>query len=84
MKTALVVLVTLILILAGQLRLTLYCVEETLTVLLGIAALLLLFLLPLIAFILLWHGATFVFLCLKGIVGRVTSVWHRPLVLNRR
>ena len=40
-KTALVVLVILILILAGQPRLTLYSAEEALTVVLGIAVVLL-------------------------------------------
>lgn len=82
-KAGLMVLVTLILILAEQPRLTLYSVEEALTVLLGIAVLLLLILLPLIAFLLLWQGVAFVFLRLKGIADRVTSVRDRPLALNK-
>ena len=78
------VLVTLILIFAARARWSPYVVEEALTILLGIAVLLVLVLFLLIAFVLLWHGATFVFLRLKGIVGRVISVRNRPLVLHRR
>lgn len=53
--------VALALIAAGQLRLSEYLVEEALTVLLGVAALLLLSLLTAIAFLLLWRGASLAF-----------------------
>lgn len=83
-KAGLMVLVILMLILEGQPRLTLYSVEEALTVLLVIAAVLLLILFPSIAFLLLWQGATFVFLRLKGMVSRVTSIRDHPFALDRR
>lgn len=56
-----------------------YLVEEAFTVLLGTAVLLTLILISVIAFLLLWQGACLVFLRLKGIVGRITSIRDRPL-----
>lgn len=78
-KAGLNVFVVLALIFAGQPRLSMYLVEEAFTVLLGIAVLLILILLTVIAFLLLWQGASLAFLRLKGIVGQITSIRDRPL-----
>ena len=83
-KAGLKILVSLALIFAVQLRLGAYVLQEALVVVLGIAVLLLLILLTLIAFLLLWQGASFVLLQLTRLVGRVTSVRDHPLALNRR
>ena len=82
-KAGLMILVTLVLILAVQPRLSMYSMEEAFTVLLGIAVLLILLLLTVIAFLLLWQGAGFVFLRLKRIVELIISVRGRPRVLDR-
>src|SRR5262252_299976 len=65
-KAGMIVLITFVFIFVWQPRLTMYSVEEALTVMGGIAALLILLLLPVIAFLLLWHGVRFVFLRLRG------------------
>ncbi len=80
-KNGLKIFVALALIFAGvgQPRLSVYLVEETFTVLLGIAVLLILILLTVIAFLLLWQGTSLVFLRLKGIVRRIASIRDRPL-----
>lgn len=83
-KAGLKILVSLALILAAHSRLGAYVLQEALVVVLGIAVLLLLILLTLIAFLLLWQGASFVLPQLSRLVGRVTSVRDRPLALNRR
>lgn len=77
------IVVTLVLILAVQPRLSMYLMEEAFTVLLGIAVLLILLLLTVIAFLLLWQGASFVFLRLKGMIDLIISVRGRPRVLGR-
>jgi hypothetical protein len=77
------ILVTLVLILAVQPRLSMYSMEEAFTVLLGIAVLFILLLLTVIALLLLWQGAGFVFLGLKRIVELIISVRGRPRVLDR-
>ena len=66
-KAGMMVLITLVFIFVWQPRLSVYLVEEALTVLLSIAALLILLLLPVIAFLFLWHGARFVLLRIKGV-----------------
>jgi hypothetical protein len=78
-KNGLKIFVALALIFVGQPKLSVYLVEETFTVLLGIAVLLILILLTVIAFLLLWQGASLVFLRLKGLVGQITSIRDRPL-----
>jgi hypothetical protein len=82
-KARLMILITLVLILSVQPRLSMYSMEEAFTVLLGIAVLLILLLLTVIAFLLLWQGAGFVFLRLKGMVDLIISVRGRPRVLGR-
>jgi hypothetical protein len=82
-KAGLMILVTLVLILAVQPRLSMYLMEEAFTVLLGVAVLLILLLLTVIAFLLLWQGAGFVFLRLKRIVELIISVRGRHRVLDR-
>ena len=82
-KAGLKIFVALVLLFAAQPRLSAYIVEETLTVLLGIAVLHLVILLTAIVFLLLWQGAIFAFLQLKKIVGRITNAQDRPLALNR-
>lgn len=79
LEDGLKIFVALALMFVGQPRWSVYLVEETFTVLLGIAVLLILILLTVIAFLLLWQGASFVFLRLKGIVGQITSIRDRPL-----
>ena len=81
-KAVLKIFVALALIFAAQSRLGAYVVQEALVVVLGIAILLLLVWLALIAFLLLWQGASFVFQ-LTRLVGLITSVRGRPLALNR-
>jgi hypothetical protein len=65
-------------------RLVLYLVEEAFTVLLGIAVILTLAWITLTAFLLLWQGASLVFLQMKRIIGRGTSIGDRPLALHRQ
>ena len=72
------------LILTLQKWLGVYLVEEALTVLLGIALVLVLLLLIVIVSLLLGHGASLVFLWMKGIVDRITSIRERPLRPDRR
>jgi hypothetical protein len=83
-KAGMMVLFTLVFIFVWQPRLSMYSVEEALTVMLGMAILLTLLLLPVIAFLLLWHGARFVFLLLKGVFDFIVSVRDRPRVLHGR
>ena len=67
-KAGMMVLITLVVfIFVWQPRSSVYSVEEALAVLLSIAAVLILLLLPVIAFLLLWHGARFVLLRIKGV-----------------
>ena len=77
-KNGLKIFFALALILVGQTRLGVYLVEETLTVLLGIAFLLILVLLTVIAFLLLWNGTSLVFLRLKGKVSQIKSIRDGP------
>jgi hypothetical protein len=65
------------LIAAGQVQLSEYLVEEALTILLGVAALLVSMLLTVIAFLLLWQGATLAFRWLKAMRERLTGVCGR-------
>lgn len=65
------------LIAVGQPRLSEYLVEEALTVLLGVAALLLPMLFTVIAFLLLWQGASLAFRRLKARIERITIVRER-------
>lgn len=58
---------------------TMYLVEEALTVLLAIAVLLILILLTVTAFLLLWQTACFGFLQLNGLLGWIASIHERPL-----
>jgi hypothetical protein len=83
-KAGMMVLITLVFIFVWQPRLSVYLVEEALTVLLGIAVLLILLLLPVIALLLLCHGAPFVFLRLKGVFDFIVSIRDRPRVLHGR
>lgn len=83
-KVGLKIIVALAVIFAAQSRLIAYALQEALVVVLGTAVLFLLILLTLIAFVLLWQGASFVLLGLTRLVGRITSVRDRPLALNRR
>jgi hypothetical protein len=68
---------------AGRQRLVVYLVEEAFTVLLGIAVILALTWITLTAFLLLWQGASLVFLQLKRIIRRGTSIGDRPFALHR-
>ena len=70
-------------IFAKHSKLSVYLVEEGLTVLLGIALLVILILLTAITFLLLWQGASLAFFQLKEIVGRITSKGHRPLRVDQ-
>jgi hypothetical protein len=78
------ILAALSLIVASRPRLVLYLVEETFTVLLGIAVILTLAWITLTAFLLLWQGASLVFVQLKRIIRRGTSIGDRPLALHRQ
>jgi hypothetical protein len=71
-------------IVVGRQRLVLYLVEEAFTVLLGIAAIFTLAWITLTAFLLLWQGASLVFLQLNRIIRRGTSIGDRPLALHRQ
>ena len=62
---------------AGQIRQSAYLAEEAFTVLLGVAALLGSVLLTVIAFLLLWQGATFALRWLKAMRERLTGVCGR-------
>lgn len=55
-----------------------YLVEEAFAFLLVLAVLLTLILLTATAFLLLWQAALSVFLQLKAMLGRVTSIYERP------
>ena len=83
-KAGMMVLFTLVFIFVWQPRLSVYSLEEALTVMLAIAILLIVLLLPVIAFLLLGHGARFVFLLLKGVFDFIVSVRDRPRVLDGR
>ena len=76
-KAGLMILVTLALIVLAQPRLSVYSVEEALAVVLGVAVGVVFVLLPVIAFLFLWQGARFVFVRLKGMVVRITSIRDR-------
>jgi hypothetical protein len=79
LEAAVKILVALALIFVVLPRLGMYLVQEAFTVLLCIAVLLTLILLTVIAFLLVWQGASLVFLWLKGIVGRIASIRDRSL-----
>ena len=83
-KSELMILAVLPFIFAWRPRLVLYLVEEALAVLLGIAVILTLTWITLTAFLLLWQGASLVFLQLKRIIRRGTSTGDRSLALHRR
>lgn len=72
------ILAALSLVFREQSRLVRYLVEEALTVLLGIAVLLALVWITLIAFLLFWQGASFVFSRLKLIIREGTRVVNAP------
>lgn len=72
------VVLTLIYAYAVQPRLTVFIVEEALTVMLGIAALLIPAFLASIAFLLLWQVASLAFLCLKWILRPISGARERP------
>jgi hypothetical protein len=78
------ILAVLSLIVASRQRLVLYLVEETFTVLVGIAVILTLAWITLTAFLLLWQGASLVFVQLKRIIRRGNSMGDRPLALHRQ
>jgi hypothetical protein len=61
-----------------QPRLVLYLVEEALTVVLGIAVILALTWITLTAFLLLWQGASLVFLQLKRMIRGGTNIGESP------
>ena len=65
-------------IVASWQRLVLYLVEEASTVLLGIAVIFTLAWITLTAILLLWRGGSLVFLQLKRIILRGTSIGDRP------
>lgn len=83
-QAGLMVLAVLLFIFAWRQRLVLYLVEEAFTVLLGIAIILTLTWITLTAFLLLWQGASLVFLQVKQIIRRGTSIGDRPLALHRQ
>ena len=64
---------------AVQPRLTVFMVEEALTVMLGIAGLLIPAFLTAIVFLLLWQVASLVFLCLKWLLRPISGARRRPL-----
>ena len=78
-RPRLIISVALGLILAVQEWLGVYWVEEALTVLLGIALVLIPLLLIVIALLLLWHGSSRVFLWMKGMLDRITGIRERTL-----
>lgn len=77
-KAGMMVLITLVFIFVWQPRLSVYLVEEALAVLLGIAALLILLLLPVIAFLFLWHGARFVLVRIKWVFDLIPQRTRLP------
>ena len=79
-----IVLITFVFIFVWQPRPSVYSVEEALTVILGIAILLTLLLLPVMAFLLLWHGARFAYLRVRGVFDFILNVSSRPRVLHGR
>ena len=79
LEAAVKILVALALIFVGLPRLGMYLVQEASTVLLCIAVLLSLILLTVIALLLVRQGASLVFLWLKGVVGRITTIRDRSL-----
>lgn len=83
-KAGLKIFVALALLFAAQSRLSAYVLQEALVVVLGTAVVHLLMLVTLIAFLLVWQGASFLLLGLTRLAGRITSVRDRPLALNRR
>ena len=70
-------------IVVGRQRFVLYLVEEAFTVLLGIAIILTIAWTTLTSFFLLWQGTNLVFLQLKRIIRRGTSIGDRSLALHR-
>ena len=71
-------LITLVFTFVWQPRLSVYLVEEALAILLSIAALLILLLLPVIAFVFLWHGARFVLLRIKAVFDPIPQRTRLP------
>lgn len=82
-KAGLKTLVGLALLFAAQSRLGSYALQEAFVVILGTAIVLLLVWLTLVAFLLLWQGASLTFRLIR-LVARMTSFRDRPLALNRR
>jgi len=83
-KVGVMVLIALVFIFACQPRLSVYSVEEELSVLMSIAALLILLILPVIVFLLLWNGARFVFLRLRGVFDPTRPVARPPRPMSQR
>ena len=69
---------------AGQIRQSAYLVEEAFTVLFGVAALLASVLLTVIAFLLLWQGATLALRWLKAMRETVTGLCGRRSAAGQR
>jgi hypothetical protein len=84
LKAWMTVCVTLVFIFVWQPRLSVYLVEEALTVLLSIAVLLILLLLPIIAFLFLWHGGRFVLLWIRGVSDLIPQRMRLPARSARR
>jgi uncharacterized membrane protein len=72
-KAGLEILFALALLYAAQPRSSVYMIEEAMTILLGIAVLLILVLLTVVAFLLLWEGARLVSLYLKWVLRLITG-----------
>ena len=83
-KAGMMVLITFAFIFLWQPRLSVYLVEEALTVLLSIAVLLILLLLPIIAFLFLWHGVRFVLLRIRGVFDLIPQRTRLPVRSARR
>ena len=84
LKAAMITLIILVFMFVWQARLSVYSVEEALTVVFCIAVLLLFLLLPVMAFLLLWHGARFLLLRLKDVFALNIGVRVRPRALHGR
>ena len=65
-------------------RWALFLVEEAFTILFGIAVVFTLTWITLAGFLLLWQGASLVFLQMKRIIPRGPSIGDRPLAIRRQ
>ena len=65
-------------------RWVLYLVEEAFTILFGVAVIFTLTWITLTGFLLLWQGASLVFLQLKRIIPRGAGIGDRPVTLHRQ